>query len=119
MVKNPSANAGDLRDLGSIPWRKTWQPTPGFLPGDRGAWRATVHGLAKSSLGGRVPQMLLLSAQGMAERGSPLVSDVASGLIPPRARGMLAGSSHTLSRRSLRKGFPPLSLPVSPLFKSP
>ena len=33
------------------PWRRTWQPTPGFSPGnpmDRGAWQATVHGVAKS-----------------------------------------------------------------------
>ena len=32
-----------------IPWRKKWQPTPVFLPGesDRGAWKATVHGIAK------------------------------------------------------------------------
>ena len=34
-------------------WRRKWQPTPVFLPGklnsmDRGAWQATVHGLAKS-----------------------------------------------------------------------
>ena len=40
VVKNLSANAGDLRDPGSIPrlgrfpWRRTWQPTPGFLPGE-------------------------------------------------------------------------------------
>ena len=46
-----------------------------------------------------------ISRIGTAERGSSLASDVASGLIPPRARGMLADSSHTLSRRSLRKGF--------------
>ena len=33
-----------------IPWRRKWQPTPAFLPGDshRGAWKATVHGVAKS-----------------------------------------------------------------------
>ena len=34
-----------------IPWRRKWQPTPIFLPGkpmDRGAWWATVHGVAKS-----------------------------------------------------------------------
>ena len=34
-----------------IPWRSTWQLTPVFLPGnpmDRGAWKATVHGVAKS-----------------------------------------------------------------------
>jgi len=34
-----------------IPWRGKWQPAPVFLPGesmDRGAWRTTVHGVAKS-----------------------------------------------------------------------
>ena len=45
---------GNARDLGSIlafgkiPWRRTWQPTPGFLPMDRRAWKATVPGVAKS-----------------------------------------------------------------------
>ena len=44
MVKNLSANAGDSRDVGlipvfdpcvgKIPWRKAWQPTPVFLPGE-------------------------------------------------------------------------------------
>ena len=42
VVKNPPANAGDIRDMGSIPgsgrspgahWR-TQQPTPVFLPGE-------------------------------------------------------------------------------------
>ena len=39
VVKNPAANAGDLR-LGfdpwvrKIPWRRAWQPTPVFLPGE-------------------------------------------------------------------------------------
>jgi len=38
-VKNPPANAGDIRDSdsipgsGKIPWRRTWQATPVFLPG--------------------------------------------------------------------------------------
>ena len=57
MVKNPPANAGDRRDVGSIPelgrfpWRRAWQPTLVFLPGeslDRGAWWATVHRVTKS-----------------------------------------------------------------------
>ena len=54
VVKNPPANAGDIRDSGSI---------PGFLGGghgnppqdscmenpmDKGAWWATVHGVEKS-----------------------------------------------------------------------
>ena len=44
VIKNLSANAGDLRNAVStpfvlkIPWRRAWQPTPVFLPGDRGAW---------------------------------------------------------------------------------
>ena len=39
--------------FGKIPWRRAWQHTPVFLPGEshgqrRGAWQATVHGVAKS-----------------------------------------------------------------------
>ena len=40
VVKNLPANAGDVRDSGSvpvwgkIPWRRKWQPTPVFLPGE-------------------------------------------------------------------------------------
>ena len=40
MVKNSPADAGDVRDLGSIPgsgrfpWRRKWLPTPVFLPGE-------------------------------------------------------------------------------------
>ena len=55
MVKNPSANAGDM---GSIPGSRR---SPGIgngnplqysslgNPMDRGAWRATVHGVMKES----------------------------------------------------------------------
>ena len=57
MVKNPAANAGDIRDTGSIPGSGR---SPGGGPSnplqysclenpmDRGAWWATVHGVAKS-----------------------------------------------------------------------
>ena len=57
MLKNAPANAGDRRDVGSIPGMGR---SPGgghgsplqYLclenPMDRGAWRATVHGAAKS-----------------------------------------------------------------------
>ena len=37
--------------VGKISWRRKWLPTPVFLPGkshDRGAWWATVYGVAKS-----------------------------------------------------------------------
>ena len=57
MVKNPPANAGDLRDASLI---RRWGRSSGeengnplqysYLenPMDRGAWRAIVHGIAKS-----------------------------------------------------------------------
>ena len=59
VVKNPPANAGDIRDAGSV-------PESGRSPGgghgsplqfsclenmDRGAWWATVHGVAKNPTG--------------------------------------------------------------------
>ena len=40
MVKSLPANAGDVRNVGSIPgqgkipWRRAWQPTPVFLIGE-------------------------------------------------------------------------------------
>ena len=39
VVKNLSANAGDVRRgfdpwIGRIPWRRAWQPTLVFLPGE-------------------------------------------------------------------------------------
>ena len=36
MVKNPPANVGDrdlIPEVGKIPWRRKWQPTPVFVPG--------------------------------------------------------------------------------------
>ena len=57
LVKNPSANAGDVRDAGSIPGLGR-SPGGGHgnqlqyscleNPLDSGAWRATVHGITKS-----------------------------------------------------------------------
>ena len=57
MVKNLPANAGDIRDVGSI---LGFRRSPGEGPSnplqysclensmDRGAWQATVHGFTKS-----------------------------------------------------------------------
>ena len=48
MVKNLPANAGDVRvavlipGLGKIPWRRAWQPTPAFLPGESHRQRSLV-----------------------------------------------------------------------------
>ena len=56
-VKNPPANAGDIRDMGSIPGLER-SPEGGHSnplqcsclenPIDRGAWQAAVHRVAKS-----------------------------------------------------------------------
>ena len=57
VVKNPPTNAGRYKRcgfdpwVGKIPWKRAGRPTPVFLPGesmDRGAWRATVHGVTQS-----------------------------------------------------------------------
>ena len=57
MVKNPPANAGDIKDMGSIPesgrspGRGNGNPLQdSFLenPMDRGAWWAIVHKVAES-----------------------------------------------------------------------
>ena len=57
VVKNLPANAGDIRDMGSIPGSGRspggghGNPLQYFClenPMDRGAWWATVHGVAKS-----------------------------------------------------------------------
>ena len=54
MVSNPPANAGDARDVGSIPGsgrfpgEENGNPLQYFClayPMDRGPWQATVHGL--------------------------------------------------------------------------
>ena len=48
-VKNPPANAGDMRLafdpwVGKIPWRREWQPIPVFLPGES-PWTEEPGGL--------------------------------------------------------------------------
>ena len=57
VVNKPPANAGDIRDLGSVP-RLRRSPEGGHdnplqyscleNPMDRGAWQVTVHGVTKS-----------------------------------------------------------------------
>ena len=55
MVKASAYNVGDpgvIPGIGKIPWRRKWQPTPVFLPGESHGQRSlevyTVHGVAKS-----------------------------------------------------------------------
>ena len=51
MIKNSPANAGDVRDAGSIPGEGHSNPLQYSClenPLDRGAWRAAVHGVTKN-----------------------------------------------------------------------
>ena len=54
VVKNPPANADVCQFdpwVGKIPWRRRWQPTPVFLPGEshgQRTWQPTVHWVTKS-----------------------------------------------------------------------
>ena len=81
MVKNMPANAGDVRDVGSIPGSERspggghGNPLQYFCPEksmDRGAWRATVHGVANSQirlkqLGTQAHQIPLTEARGKTD----------------------------------------------------
>ena len=46
--KNPPANAGDIMIhksnpwVGKVPWRRAWQPTPVFLPGESHGQRSPM-----------------------------------------------------------------------------
>jgi len=56
VIKNPPANVGDVRDVGSSPWLGRYpeeehcnplQYSCLRNPMDRGTWRATVHGVTE------------------------------------------------------------------------
>ena len=57
VVKNPLASAGDRRPgfdpcVRKVLWRRAWQPTPVFLPGESRGQRslaATVHTVEKTT----------------------------------------------------------------------
>ena len=70
LVKNPPANAGDERDTGSLPGSERSHgigngnpPQFSYLENskDRRAWRATVHGVAKSPMIERLSVHALLT----------------------------------------------------------
>ena len=57
VVQNPSVNAGDIRDMGSVPGSgrssggghgNSYQYSYLENPMDRGAWQVTVHEITKS-----------------------------------------------------------------------
>ena len=75
VVKNLSAHAEDLRDavlipwVRKIPWRRTWQPTPVFLPGESHGQR----GRPPSSIGSQrvSPHWVCVLAHACAHTHTP------------------------------------------------
>ena len=60
VVKSLPASAGYIRNtglipgLGRLPWRKAWQPTPVFLPGESHGQRSLAgYGSQGSKMSGR------------------------------------------------------------------
>ena len=74
LVKNLPASVGDVRDVGSMPGLGRshggghgcpLQYSCPESPVDRGAWSATVHGVAKSW----IPLTLMHTGEGLQEEG--------------------------------------------------
>ena len=113
--KNPSANAEDIRDCGFDPWvrkipqKRSWQPTPVFLPGEshgqrilagyspQGHKKSYMTEVTQHTHGKRRPARS--SAHDLASRNShPSSLDLPSG--SPCAVSM-GGEGRVLSRGSL------------------
>ena len=85
-----------------IPWRRKWQPTPGFLPRKMpwtGAWQATVRRITKSRtwlsncVHGRMPcNKREFFPEGVWRKLEESSHSRARGRPPPPSRGALLGS---------------------------
>ena len=67
-----------------ISWRKAWEPTPVFLPGESHGQRnlvATVHSVAKSTT--QLKRLSTLQAQDIVEKNVWTQGGVSSLLLPP------------------------------------
>ena len=85
-VKNPPANAGVNPWVRKSPWRRKWQPTPVFLPGEthgQRSLRATVHGVTErqTQLSMHVAQSSLLSLTVQSPRCHQLLLEASQKLL--------------------------------------
>ena len=112
VVKNPPANTGNIRDMGSIPGSGT-SPGGGHgnplqyscleNPMDRGAWRATVLGVAESDM---TEQLMLWASQVvLAVKNLPAkAGDIRDrGLIPGSGTSPGGGRGNPLQYSCLEK----------------
>ena len=97
VVKIPPANAGDIKDSGLIPWSRR-SPRGGHgnpvqhscleYPMDRGAWKATVHGVTKSQI-----WLKWLSMQSYIVGEGPILWTLADSLCEWRYRKTSSGEA--------------------------
>ena len=75
--KESACNAGNADPcVGKIPWRRKWQPLQYYClenPMDRGAWRATVHGIARSQTRLSIHTHMVLEEQDFKDEISELL----------------------------------------------
>ena len=121
MAKNLLASAGDLRDVGSIPgsgrfpWRRAWQLTPVFLPGESHRQRSLAgyrHRVAKSDMTEATWHACphyVCKAGGALNQGSPTPGPLTSTMVrnQPHSRMQVVGTRAKLLRLSLQ------SLPIA------
>ena len=102
VVKYPPANAGDLRDTGSIPGLgRSAEEGNGYTlqysclenPKNRGAWWATVHGVAESYTTERLHFHFSLSCIGEGN-GNPLQCSCLENPRDGEPGGLLSMGSH-------------------------
>ena len=69
-TKTDVRNMGLIPGLGRPPWRRTWQPTPVFLPGESHGWRS----LADCSPVGPKSQTRLKRLGGLVTKSGPALA---------------------------------------------
>ena len=99
--------------VGKIPWRRAWQPTPAFLPGESRGQRgleAAVCGVAKSQI--RLKPLSMHTTHSRASRASPPLPSLPlhQSRRPPGSSGT-AQASPCLRERPVSSG--PWCLPLA------
>ena len=97
-----------------IPWRRKWQPTPGFLPRKMpwtGAWQATVRRITKSRtrlsncVHGRMPcNKREFFPEGVWRKLEESSHSRARGRPPPPSKGALLGSCRCVGQQEGSEG---------------
>ena len=103
-LRQPRGRPGFTPWVGKIPWRRAWQPTPGFWPGES-PWTKKPGGLQSMRLQSQTPQATKQEAEaGMRGGGWEQ---------PPNSPGFLCSLASS-ARCSLAPSWPLHTLPRAP-----